>query len=69
VRPKTAREMRQTDGFIFYTNKGENIMNNNELAIQNRINLLESRTEKENGNIVKKLQRQLRKLQNATPNA
>jgi hypothetical protein len=53
----------------FYTNKGENIMNNNELAIQNRINLLESRTEKENGNIVKKLQRQLRKLQNATPNA
>ena len=39
-------------------------MNNNVLAIQNRINLLESRTEKENGNIVKKLQRQLRKLQN-----
>ena len=41
-------------------------MNNNELAIQNRINLLESRTEKENGPIIKKLKRQLRKLQNDT---
>lgn len=43
-------------------------MNNNVLAIQNRISLLESRTEKENGNIVKKLLRQLRKLQNTVQN-
>lgn len=41
-------------------------MNNNELAIQNRINLLESRTDRENGGIIKKLKRQLRKLQNDT---
>jgi hypothetical protein len=32
------------------------------LRIENRITLLESRTQKENGNIVKKLQRKLRKL-------
>jgi hypothetical protein len=32
------------------------------LRIENRIALLESRTQKENGNIVKKLQRKLRKL-------
>lgn len=44
-------------------------MNNNELAIQNRIALLESRTDRANGPIVKKLKRQLRKLQGATVNA
>ena len=32
------------------------------LRIENRIALLESRTQKENGNIIKKLQRKLRKL-------
>ena len=33
------------------------------LSIENRIALLQGRTSKENGKIVKKLQRQLRKLQ------
>ena len=37
-------------------------MNNNILAIENRIALLRGRTGKENGKIVKKLQRQLRQL-------
>ena len=44
-------------------------MNNNVLAIQNRINLLESRTDRPNGPIIKKLKRALRKLQNATSNS
>ena len=35
------------------------------LAIENRIALLNGRTGKENGKIVKKLQRRLRKLRNA----
>ena len=30
---------------------------------QNRINLLESRTDRENGNIIKKLKRKIRSLQ------
>ena len=37
-------------------------MNNNILAIENRIALLQGRTSKENGKIVKKLQRRLRRL-------
>lgn len=36
-------------------------MNNNELAIINRITLLSSRN-RENGNIIKKLQRQLERI-------
>ena len=31
--------------------------------IQNRIELLESRTQKDNGNIIKKLQRELRRME------
>ena len=38
-------------------------MNNNILVIENRIALLRGRTGKENGKIVKKLERRLRKLQ------
>ena len=34
-----------------------------ELALTNRIELLKARTSKENGRIVQKLERQLRKLQ------
>jgi hypothetical protein len=34
-----------------------------ELAIQNRIDLLMSRKGKDNGNIIKKLQRKLKKIQ------
>lgn len=37
-------------------------MNNNILAIENRIALLRGRTGKENGKIVKKLERRLRAL-------
>lgn len=41
-------------------------MNNVEiLTIENRIALLQGRTGKENGKIVKKLQRKLRKLRDA----
>jgi hypothetical protein len=39
-------------------------MNNNILAIENRIALQRGRTSKENGKIVKKLERRLRRLQN-----
>ena len=35
------------------------------LATENRINTLRGRTGKENGNIVKKLQRKLRRLRNS----
>lgn len=38
-------------------------MNNTELAIRNRITLLESRT-RDNGKIIKKLKRRLRNLTN-----
>lgn len=37
-------------------------MNNNILAIENRIALLRGRTDKENGKIIKKLERRLRAL-------
>lgn len=37
-------------------------MRKNKLAIENRIALLESRSGKDNGNIVKKLKRQLKKF-------
>ena len=38
-------------------------MNNNILALENRIALLRGRTGKENGKIIKKLERRLRALQ------
>ena len=38
-------------------------MSNTVLALENRIALLRGRTGKENGKIVKKLERRLRKLQ------
>ena len=38
-------------------------MNNTILALENRIALLRGRTDRENGKIIKKLERQLRKLQ------
>lgn len=38
-------------------------MSYEELKIKNRIALLESRTKKDNGRIVKKLQRQLKNIQ------
>lgn len=34
------------------------------LSLENRINTLRGRTDKDNGNIVKKLQRQLRGMKN-----
>ena len=34
------------------------------LSLENRINLLRERTDKENGKIIKKLERQLRNLKN-----
>ena len=37
-------------------------MNNTILAIENRIALLQGRTGRDNGKIIKKLQRKLRKL-------
>lgn len=46
--------------------KVENTMNSVEiLTIENRIALLQGRTGRENGKIIKKLQRRLRKLKNA----
>ena len=39
-------------------------MNNTILAIENRIALLNGRTGRENGKVIKKLQRRLRRLQN-----
>ena len=38
-------------------------MNNTELAIKNRIHLLEVKDPVRNANIIRKLQRQIRKLQ------
>ena len=38
-------------------------MNNNILAIENRIALLRGRTGKENGKIIKKLERRIRAIQ------
>ena len=40
-------------------------MENQILALENRIALLQGRTDRENGNIVKKLQRRRRALQKA----
>ena len=37
------------------------------LKLKNRINLLRQRTDKENGKIIKKLERQLRNLGEETP--
>lgn len=39
-------------------------MTNTILAIENRIALLSGRTGRENGKVIKKLQRRLRRLQN-----
>ena len=42
--------------------KGEKVMMNTVLAIENRINLLRGRDPVANANIIKKLERRLRKL-------
>jgi hypothetical protein len=40
-------------------------MNNNILALENRINLLRGRTGRDNGKLIKKLERRIRALQRA----
>lgn len=49
--------------YKFQNKKEKTTMNNTELAIRNRIMLLQSRKE-DNGRIIKKLERQLKNLTN-----